>query len=217
MTARTGFDGIDPEDRLPARYRLTGPRAVALTLPTDTDTDTVALRYLREHLPEGQRLIRHDRTPAADAVASWVTTSWDTVLTAVIADTTTGEVTAHQLLYRIAPTSGGGDRVRVELAHRHEFEGSDYYRGLDPRLLTGLTPVPAAVHVSGAPWSSSPPEHRPPTPPGRTPRPDDRCLAVVPPHRRARPRRARHGRHQPLAAALRRIRRGLAVADLGQG
>ncbi|MGS2807755.1 MULTISPECIES: hypothetical protein [Nocardia] len=140
------LDGLDPEDRLPARYRLTGPRAVTLTLPTGTGTgtgiDAIALRYLREHLPEGQRLIRYDRTPAASTVASWVETSWDAVLTAVIADTSTGEVTAHQLLYRLARTStGDGDRMRVELSHRHEIEGSDYYRGLDPRLLTGLTPA----------------------------------------------------------------------------
>ncbi|MBF6215931.1 hypothetical protein IU469_31935 [Nocardia puris] len=31
--------------------------------------------------------------------------------------------------------------MRIELAHRHETEGSDYYRGLDPHLLTKLTPA----------------------------------------------------------------------------
>ncbi|WP_063711399.1 MULTISPECIES: hypothetical protein [Nocardia] len=137
---RHWLDGVEAEDRLASRYRLTGPRAVAVTVPPDTDIDAFALTYLREHLPEGQRLLRSDRTPAADTVAAWATTSWDTVLTAAIADTT-GEVTAHQLLYRLARSGGSGDRVRVELAHRHEIEGSDYYRGLDPALLTALTPA----------------------------------------------------------------------------
>ncbi|WP_280473663.1 hypothetical protein [Nocardia asiatica] len=131
--------GVDPEDRLPSRYRLTGPRAVTVTVPASTDIDAFALTYLHQHLREGQRLLHHDRTPAADAVAAWATTSWDTVLTAAIADTT-GETSSHQLLYRAARGTDTG-RVRVELAHRHEIEGSDYYRGLDPRLLTPLTPA----------------------------------------------------------------------------
>ncbi|WP_063719987.1 MULTISPECIES: hypothetical protein [Nocardia] len=134
------LDGVDREDWLPSRYRLTGPRALAVTVPAAPDVDAFALAYLCRHLPEGQRLIRYDRTPAADAVAAGVTTSWDTVLTAVIADTTTGEVTAHQLLYRPTPDTDTG-RVRIELAHRHEIEGSNYYRRLDPRLLTPLTPI----------------------------------------------------------------------------
>lgn len=133
------LDGVDPEDRLASRYRLTGPRAVAVSVPADTDLDTVALTYLREHLPEGHRLLHHDHTPAADTIATGAPTSWDRVLTAAVA-AVTGEITAHQLLYRLARRTDT-DRVRVELAHRHEIEGSDYYRSLDPRLLTPLTPA----------------------------------------------------------------------------
>lgn len=55
------LDGVDPEDRLACRYRLTGPRAVAVTVPADTDLDTVALTYLRAHLPEGHDLLHHVR------------------------------------------------------------------------------------------------------------------------------------------------------------
>jgi hypothetical protein len=131
------LDGVDPEDRLASRYRLTGPRAVAVTMPADTDLDTFALAYLREHLPEGHRLLRHDHNPAADTIAPGAPTSWDRVLTAAVADAT-GETTAHQLLYRHA-RSTDTERGPAELAHLHENEGSDYYRGLDPRLLTPLT------------------------------------------------------------------------------
>ncbi|MFF0532836.1 hypothetical protein ACFYT3_31235 [Nocardia amikacinitolerans] len=159
---RHWLDGVEAEDRLASRYRLTGPRAAVVTVPTDTDIDAFALTYLREHLHEGQRLLHHDRTPAADAVATWATTSWDMVLTAAIADTT-GEVTAHQLLYRLARSTGTGDRIRIELAHCHETEGSDYHRGLDPRLLTPLTPTTRSrarlwrhlVHRCAAPPATS--------------------------------------------------------------
>ncbi|MET7772042.1 hypothetical protein [Nocardia sp. NPDC005366] len=133
------LDGLDPEDRLPTRYRLTGPRTIALTIPADTDIDAFVLAYLREHLPEGHQLRHHKHTPAADTIAAGATNSWDTVLTAAITDTH-GETTAHQLRYRRTPDTDT-DRVRVELSHRHEIEGSNYYRGLDPQLLAPLTPA----------------------------------------------------------------------------
>lgn len=134
------LDGVDPEDRFPSRYRLTGARPVVVSVPAGADIDAVARGYLREHLREGQRLLDHHRVPAADAVAPGTTTRWETVLTAAIADPN-GEVSAHQLLYRHAPDPGDTRRVRVELAHRHEIQGSPFYRGLDAGLLACLTPA----------------------------------------------------------------------------
>ncbi|MFD6104202.1 hypothetical protein ACFWFQ_16215 [Nocardia salmonicida] len=155
------LDGVAPEDRLASRYRLTGPRTLAVTVPADTDLNTFALTYLREHLPQGHRLLHHAHTPAADTITTGATTSWDRVLTAAVADTA-GETTAHQLLYRRA-RSADTDRARVELAHRHENEGSDYFRGLDPRLLTPLTPATRSrarvwrylVQLSAAPLTTT--------------------------------------------------------------
>ncbi|MGN2638797.1 hypothetical protein ACTD5D_22040 [Nocardia takedensis] len=135
------LDGVDPEDRFPSRYRLTGARTVVVGVPAGADIHAVARGYLREHLREGHRLLDHHRCPAADAVAPGTTTRWETVLTAAIADPT-GKVSAHQLLYRHAPEPDGDlGRLRVELAHRHEIEGSPFYRGLDAGLLACLTPA----------------------------------------------------------------------------
>ena len=49
------LDGLDPEDRLPVRYRLTGPRTVTVTVPADTDIDTFAVTYLRGTCPRDTR------------------------------------------------------------------------------------------------------------------------------------------------------------------
>lgn len=178
---RHWLDGLDPEDRLPVRYRLTGPRTVTVTVPADTDIDTFAVTYLREHLSEGHRLLHHHRTTAADTVAAGTITNWDMVLTAAIADTS-GETTAHQLLYRYTRTTDidtDSGQVRVELRHRHEIEGSDYYRGLDPALLAPLTPATRSRANLWRCGSSNPPHQRPPQ--ERTPHRNDYGPLVVSP------------------------------------
>ena len=99
------------------------------------------------------------------------------VLTAAIADTS-GETTAHQLLYRYTRTTDidtDSGQVRVELRHRHEIEGSDYYRGLAPALLAPLT----AARTSGDAWSRNPPHQRPRQ--ERTPHRNDYGPLVVSP------------------------------------